>query len=309
MNILHIRYAVEVAKYGSINKASEKLLIAQPNLSRSIKELEYELGITIFDRSSKGMVLTVEGERFIGYAKNILKQIDDVEKLYKENAGVERKNFSVSVPRATYISDAFAAFSKMIGDKPVDVFYKETNSSRTITNVVSDNYKLGIVRYAQNYEKYFTALFEEKNLKYEDISNFNYVLVMSKNSPLADCEEIHFEDLRPFIELGHADPYVPSLSLAEVKKEELPDDVERRIFVFERASQFTVLSKNEETFMWVSPMPEEILRRYDLVQKICPDNKKIYKDVLIYHKNYKLTDLDKKFISQVHIAKEKHIVL
>ena len=92
---------------------------------------------------------------------------------------------------------------------------------------------------------------------------------MSEKSPLAQKEVIHFEDLHPFIEIGHADPYVPSLSLAEVKKEELPDDGERRIFVFERASQFAVLSKNEQTFMWVSPLPEDILKRYSLVQKIC----------------------------------------
>lgn len=72
MNILHMKYAVEIAKVGSINKASETLLMAQPNLSRSIKELEADLGITIFDRTSKGMLLTPEGEEFIGYAKNIL---------------------------------------------------------------------------------------------------------------------------------------------------------------------------------------------------------------------------------------------
>ena len=51
INILHMKYAVEVAKCGSLNNASEVLLIAQPNLSRSIKDLESDLGITIFDRS------------------------------------------------------------------------------------------------------------------------------------------------------------------------------------------------------------------------------------------------------------------
>ena len=70
MNIIHIKYAVEVANTGAINKAAEKLLIAQPNLSRSIKEFEADLGIAIFDRSSKGMVLTPAGEEFIGYARN-----------------------------------------------------------------------------------------------------------------------------------------------------------------------------------------------------------------------------------------------
>ncbi|MBQ3074075.1 MAG: LysR family transcriptional regulator, partial [Ruminococcus sp.] len=72
MNILHMKYAVEVAKAGSLGKASEVLLIAAPNISRSIKELEADLGISIFDRSAKGMCLTPEGEEFIGFAKDIL---------------------------------------------------------------------------------------------------------------------------------------------------------------------------------------------------------------------------------------------
>ena len=79
MNILHLKYAVEVAKVGSLNKAAETLLIAAPNVSRSIKELEADLGITIFGRTAKGMFLTPEGHEFIGYAKTILSQIEQVE--------------------------------------------------------------------------------------------------------------------------------------------------------------------------------------------------------------------------------------
>ena len=81
-----MKYAVEVAKSGSLNKASEVLLIAQPNLSRSIKELEYDLGVVIFDRTSRGMILTPEGEEFINFAKGILSQIDQVDKYYKDNS-------------------------------------------------------------------------------------------------------------------------------------------------------------------------------------------------------------------------------
>ena len=99
MNISHIKYAVEVARLGSLNKAAESLLTAQPNISRSIKELEADLGITIFTRSAKGMVLTPEGEEFIGYAKNILQQRADVEMLYQKGAPRKQK-FSISVPRA-----------------------------------------------------------------------------------------------------------------------------------------------------------------------------------------------------------------
>ena len=111
MNILHVRYAVEVAKAGSLNKAAETLFIAVPNISRSIKELESDLGITIFDRTTKGMCLTPEGEEFMGFAKGILSQIESVEKYYKAGSPNKQK-FSISVPRACYISDAFAEFSK-----------------------------------------------------------------------------------------------------------------------------------------------------------------------------------------------------
>ena len=306
MNILHLKYAVEVARLGSLNKAAESLLIAQPNISRSIKELESDLGINIFNRSPRGMFLTPEGEEFINYAQNILKQIDEVEKHYKQGA-LRKQKFSVCVPRACYVSDAFAAFSKSITAAPAEIFYNETNSGRAINGVLNNDYKLGVIRYAENYDKFFKAMLEEKGLAYEMISEFSYVLIMSRRHPLASKEEITFDDLSNFIEIAHADPYVPSVPLSKVVKEELPDNIERRIFVFERASQFDLLSENEETFMWVSPASQKILDRYGLVQKKCVDNKKVYKDVLIYRKNYKLSSLDKQFITELCNARRKFL--
>ena len=306
MNVLHMKYAVEVANNGSLNKAAEKLYIAQPNLSRAIKELESSLGITIFDRSAKGMVLTPAGEEFINYAKNILKQIDEVELIYKQGSPKKQK-FSISVPRACYISDAFAQFSKNIEGGMAEIFYKETNSQRTINNVLNNDYKLGIIRYAENYDKYFKDLLEEKGLSYEMVAEFSYVLIMSRDNPLAEKEDITFEDLPPFIEIAHADPYVPSLPLSKVVKEELPDNIDRRIFIFERASQFDLLSENPETFMWVSPASEKVLQRYNLVQRKCADNQKIYKDILIYKNGYRFSKLDNWFITALCGARRKYL--
>lgn len=306
MNILHMKYAVEVARLGSLNKAAETLLIAQPNISRSIKELESDLGIPIFNRSAKGMVLTPEGEEFINYAQSILKQIDEVEMLYK-NGSPKKQKFSISVPRACYISDAFAEFSKCLNCDPAELFYKETNSQRTINNVLNNDYKLGIIRYAENYDKFFKAMLEEKGLIHEMIAEFSYMLIMSRDNPLAKKNEITFDDLPPYIEIAHADPYVPSLPLSKVVKEELPDNIDRRIFIFERASQFDLLSENADTFMWVSPAPQKILDRYGLVQKKCIDNKKVYKDVLIYREGYKLSKLDKQFITELCNSRRKYI--
>lgn len=305
MNILHIKYAVEVANAGSINKASEILLIAQPNLSRSIKELETDLGISIFDRSSKGMVLTPEGEEFIGYANKILSLMDYVEQMYKKGLPSKQK-FSVSVPRASYISDAFAKFSCSINANPSEIFYNETNSQNAIQNILNADYKLGIIRYAANYDKYFKAMLDEKDLSYELIGEFHYLLAMNKNSLLANKENICFSDLSELIEIAHADPFVPSLPLSVVKKEELPDNIKHRIFVFERASQFDLLSENKNTFMWVSPLPDNILKRYNLIQRECFENKKLYRDMLIHRKNYKLTELDNLFITEVCNSRRRY---
>ena len=306
MNILHMKYAVEVARVGSLNKASETLLVATPNISRSIKELEADVGIEIFDRSAKGVTLTPEGEEFIGYAKEILKQIDHVKNLYKVGA-TQKQKFAISVPRACYISEAFSEFSKTLTNDAAEIFYKETNSQRTIDNILNRDYKLGIIRYAENYDKYFKSMLEEKGLCYEMISEFSYCLIMSEENPLSKKEQITFDDLQGYIEIAHADPYVPSLPLAKVVKEELPDNIDRRIFIFERASQFDLLSNNPETFMWVSPAPESVLKRYNLVQKKCVDNKKIYKDILVYKQGYKLSEIDKKFITALCESKRKNL--
>lgn len=298
MNFLHLKYAIMVAETGSISKAAEKLYVAQPNVSRAIKELESDLNITIFERNSKGMIVTPEGEQLIHYAKRILRQIDDMEKIFKYQ---KKKNvFSISVPRASYISDAFVEFSKCLNNiDNAEVYYKETNAYRVINNVINEEYNLGILRYYINHDRYFKDIIEKKELKCELINQFKYVLIFNKNSALAENKEIHYSDLKDFIEIAHGDPYVPSLSTNELVKTELSEEVSRRIFVFERASQFELLANNEETFMWVSPVSKRLLDRYELVQKECIDNTKEYKDLLIYRSNYKLSKLDQEFITKL----------
>jgi len=306
MNLLHMKQALEVAKCGSLGKASEVLLIAAPNISRSIKELEADLGITIFDRTQSGMKLTPEGEEFLEFAKSILGQIDQVENYYKKGHP-KKQTFSISVPRASYISEAFAEFSKHLSKDAAEIFYKETNCQRTINNMLNHDYKLGIIRYAENYDTYFKTMLEEKGFSYELIAEFTYKIIVSKNSPLAKLKTISADDLADYIEIAHADPYVPSIPVSRVVKEELSDDIERRIFVFERSSQFELLTRNLETFMWVSPIPQTLLDRYDLVQKECIKNRKIYKDLLIYKNGYKLSKLDRQFITCLTETKRKYM--
>lgn len=307
MNLLHMKYAVTVAKTNSINKAAKELFVGQSALSRAIKDLEADLGISLFERSAKGMTLTAEGETFIDCAENILSRVDMVENMFKKDK-TEKLKFSVSVPRASYISYAFAEFSKTLkNDVNAEVYYRETNSMRTLKNVLEENYKLGIVRYAETYDKYYKDLFKEKNLNCELVCEFKYNLVVSKDSELASEKDLSDENLCGYTEIAHADPYVPSLPFAEVKKEEFSKNAKNRIFVFDRASQFELLAKNKNTFMWVSPIPEDLLSRYGLIQLDSVKSDRIYKDMIIYKKDHSLSKLDKLFIEKLIYSKRKII--
>lgn len=305
MNLLHMKYAVEIAKTNSLNKAAETLYVGQSALSRAIKELESTLGVTLFERSSKGMTLTPDGQLFVHYAKTVLKQVDNIETMFSQGR-TDKQRFSVSVPRASYVADAFAAFTTLLEkDRDAEIYYTETNSMTTVKNVLSDSSKLGIIRYAQSFDKYYKDMMEEKGLAYELVCEFTFKVLMSRQSPLARLAELTTDDLRRHTEIAHADPYVPYLPLSEVKKEELPDAFGRRIFVYERASQFELLCKNPDTFMWVSEVPRDLLERYGLVTVSCTDNSRIYKDLLIRREDYKLTKLDQMFIEQLITAKRE----
>ncbi len=306
MNLLHMKHVLAVAKAGSLGRAAEELMTAAPNISRSVREIESDLGIVIFERTKNGMKPTPAGEEFINFAKSISSQIDEVENYFK-NGSPKKQKFSVSVPRAGYIAEAFAEFSKTLSKEDAEIFYKETDSKRTVRNVADGNYRLGIIRYAENYDVYFKNMLEEKDFQYELVAEFTYSLAMSKESPLASAENVTLGDLRKYIEIIHADSYVPTLPLSKVVKEELPDNIGRRIFISGSASRYDILSGNPETFTWISPPPTHYLERYGLVCKKCAENGRKYKDVLIYRNGYKLTKLDKQFITELCRAKRKYV--
>lgn len=296
MNLLHLRYAVEVSKTKSISKAAENLFMGQPNLSRAIKELEESLGIVIFERSSRGIIVTAAGEEFLQYARRILNQVDEMESLYRDGQR-NRQKFSACVPRASYIAEAFVEVASQIDlQQPAEFYYKETNPMHTIDNVCSGDYNLGIVRYQEMFSQYFAQTFADKNLEYRPIVNFSYLLLMSERSPLAKKENIGGEDLGAYIEVLHGDPYIPSFSAADAKRTPNDDFSDKHIYVFERSSQFTLLDANPNTYMWVSPIPQKLLDAYHLVQRPAFGSME-YTDVLIYRKDYQLTQFDETFLS------------
>lgn len=308
MNLLHLKYAVEVERTRSFTGAAANLFMSQPNLSRAIKELEESLGITIFKRTSKGIVTTTLGEEFLFQAKNILRQIDEIEEQYRKDTP-EHQNFNISTPRACYITRAFTSLVNSLDpERQMDLNYKETNSSRAITNILQSNYNLGIIRYQTSFESYFLKMMEEKDLKHQDIWEFEYVALMDRSHPLASKENITKEDFKECIEIVHGDPYVPSLQIAYVRKAEFSDLTDKKIFIYERGTQYDLLSDVPSTFMWVSPLPQEVLDRHNVVQKRLPGLSHKYKDVLIYRNGYHLSPIDLQFVEELEKAKNEAIL-
>ncbi|MDF2889606.1 MAG: transcriptional regulator, LysR family [Lacrimispora sp.] len=302
MNTVLLQYAVEVEKTGSITQAAANLYMDQPNLSKAIKTLEEGLGAPIFKRTSKGVVPTARGRIFLEHARNVLIQIDEMEHLYKAGDG-NGMEFSLSMPRASYISTAFSKFiGEAGGESTMNVWLRETNSADTIRDVETGEYNLGIIRYPVTSEKYYVRETAAKGLLMESVFEYSLRILMSTAHPLADKSVIETEDLTNFIEIVHGDG-------VSSKNDDISRGIKyiksaKRVYVYERGSQFQLLCDNSMTYMRVSPMPDELLKRYQLVEKQCA-KKNNFRDVLICRKGYSLTGWDKKFLERLSLEKEK----
>lgn len=304
MNINQLKYVVEIAKIGSITQAAENLYMNQPNLSKAVKELEDDIGIVIFKRTSKGVALTKDGKEFLRHAKDVLLHFERIEALYKTN-NCTQQHFDISVPRASYITHALTNFVNTLCDYPnFEINFQETNSIQTINNVLERKNNLGIIRFQTIYEKYFYKMLTEIDISSKLVLDFKYMVVMSRSNPLATKESLSLQDLSGMIEIVHGDLGIPSLSCGKIKINDANESFSKRIYVYERGSQFDLLTQVPLTYMWVSPIPDEILKRNGLVQRKCEGINKRYKDVLIYPKEYQFSKTDSAFLEKLYQVRD-----
>jgi DNA-binding transcriptional LysR family regulator len=230
------------------------------------------------------------------YAQGILRQIDEMEMQYKQGR-TKKLCFSVSVPQASYVSAAFSEFIHALEATPVEIFYREASLSQTVDNVLNNDYRLGIIRYPVSEDGEYEALLADKGLSYEMVAEFPYVLVMHREHPLAERADISTEDLLPYIEIVQADPAVTAPLLIKGERSDRSDLPSRRIFALDCGSPLELLSNNSLAFLRSSPLADTLLERYGLIQHRCRGMETLYKDVLIYRESYRLTKLDKQFLT------------
>lgn len=299
MNLSQLKYVVEVEKTGSITKAAQNLLMGQPNLSKAIRELEREIGISIFKRTAKGVEVTPRGDEFLTYANTILSQVNELESLYhQEKDGAV--HLRICAPRASYVSAAFCAFMRSIAHaEQFEVSFQETNSIGAVNAVSNGEFDLAVIRYQTLYESYFLSFIQGMKLKVEPVSNYKMALLLSKDHPLAEYADIPYHMLAPYPEIMHGDFQVPAMSFGEISHEAKLKTAVKRIYVYERGSQFELLRQVKGSYMWVSPMPKETLEQNGLIVRPCPVGAANYKDMIVYPKTHVLNNLEKRFVRQL----------
>lgn len=202
MTLTQLKYIIETAKAGTISRAAEKLYISQPSLTAAIRELEHEFGITIFQRTNKGIILTSEGEEFLGYARQVITQTSLMEERYSGATPV-RHQFCVSTQHYSFAVEAFVELLKTYGGKTYDFRLRETQTYEIIEDVARLRSEVGILYLNKFNETILQKTLKEHDLKFHPLFVAHPHVFVSSFSPLAKKERITLEDLAPYPRLSY----------------------------------------------------------------------------------------------------------
>ena len=201
MTLQQLKYLIAVVNSGSINEAAKKLYISQPTLSKAIKELEREMGITILKRTSTGIVLSPDGAEFLSYARQITEQVELLENKYLDMPYQEQL-LSVSTQHYSFSVDAMVRMIKTHGGDKYQFSLRETRTFEIIDDVKNLKSEIGVM-YMNNFnEKILSTLLKENHLTFELLFTAKPHVFISKTNPLAKKDKVTLEDLEPYPRLS-----------------------------------------------------------------------------------------------------------
>lgn len=196
MTLQQLQQVITIADCGSMNEAAKKLFVSQPNLSSVVKDLEEETGITIFLRSNRGIVMTPEGEEFIGYARQVTEQYQLLESRYiAKNA---KKKFSVSMQHYTFAVKAFVEMVKQVGMDEYEFAVHETKTHEVIDNVRNMKSEIGVLYLNDFNRQVMEKILKENSLVFEELFTCDTFVYIWRNHPLADKKMISMKELEDY---------------------------------------------------------------------------------------------------------------
>ena len=197
MTILQLKYVIALANARSMREAASRLYISQPALSSTIRELEEELNIQIFDRNNKGVNITAEGLELLTYAKQAVSQYEVIEDRYIAR-WKDKKRFSVSMQHYVFALHAFINTIKKYDETKYSYSVNETKTDDVLNDVKNMKSEIGIISYSESNEKVIKKLFREYQLSFTPIMTRSTYAYLWKSHPLADREELSLEELEDY---------------------------------------------------------------------------------------------------------------
>lgn len=196
MTLQQLRYAIMIADCGSMNEAAKRLFISQPSLSGTIKELEREIGIDIFLRSNRGIMITPDGSEFLGYARQVTDQYRLLEGKYIEKKA--KKKFSVSMQHYTFAVKAFVEMAKQAGMEQYEFAVYETKTYEVIENVKNFKSELGVIYINDFNEQVISKILHQNSLEFVEMFSCDTYVYIWSGHPLADRAIISMKDLEEY---------------------------------------------------------------------------------------------------------------
>ena len=202
MTLQQLRYVTAIAETGTLSEAARRFYIAQPSLTASLRELEEELGLTIFRRTNRGAVLTPEGEEFLGYARQVLAQMDLMEEKYLGAAPVKHQ-FCVSTQHYSFAVEAFVELLREYGGPEYDFRIRETQTYELIEDVALLRSEVGVLYLNKDNETVLRKVIREHDLQFTPLFTAKPHVFVSASSPLAAKPAVTLDDLAPYPRLSY----------------------------------------------------------------------------------------------------------
>ncbi len=198
MTLQQLKYVIGIAETGSFNKAAEKLFVSQPSLTSSIHDLEGELGITIFNRTGRGVTLTNDGTEFLAHARQLYFNYQNLMEQYSDNGKGLRKKFGVSTQHYSFAVKSFVEMVKKFNTNEYEFAIRETKTNEVIEDVANLKSEIGILYLSDFNRKVIQNLLKTKDLEFHHLIDCKAFVYIWKGHPLAKNESISFAELEDF---------------------------------------------------------------------------------------------------------------
>lgn len=238
MTLQQLKYVITISKSCSMHTAADELFITQPNLSKAIKDLELEMGITIFNRTNKGVLLTDDGTKFLSYARQVVEQANLLEDIYKNKESIKRI-FAISSQHYGFVVNAFVKLVETLGKDTYEFSLRECKTYDVINDVKDGRSELGVIYFSRFNSEIMKKVISSNGLSYEFLFEAKPHVLLSKNHPLANKERLTLDDLDAYPRLSYDQGLNNSFYYSE--EPHALESVSKAIVVSDRATLFNIL--------------------------------------------------------------------